>query len=253
MADIPNPKGNIPVPDPTLLTTQQLIREMGGLRELLESQIHALQETLRQREIVVTSEIKALQEVLETRLDGMDKAIAILQTISDRFPSMVAHEISQLKILHEEKFLSTAIQFDGIQKQFEERDTRTEQTSQASTTAINAALQAAKEAVGQQECFFALATSKSEAATTKQIDALQVLFQTGNKATDEKIEEMRGRLLRMEGAGIGQLAAKAENNVDRTSQQGSNMLVIAIVGAAVSGVIALAAVIISLIKPGGLF
>jgi hypothetical protein len=214
----------VPTPDPTALTTEQLLRA-----------------------------ISALREVIETRLDGMDKGIVLLQTTTDKMPAFIGHEINGLKTLHEEKFSSVQLQFDGIQKQFLERDTRTEQGNVASTTAINAALQAAKEAVGQNNIAFAQATQKSENTTTKQIDDLQVLFQTGTKATDEKIEDLKDRQARTEAALLAQVAAKAERKENVTTQQGSNTLILALV-VGVSGVIlGIAAVVISLFKAGGLF
>jgi len=209
----------VPVPDPTLLTTEQLIRAIGALRE-----------------------------VIETRLDGMDKGIVLLQTTNDKFPAFVAHEIKQLEALHDERFKSVQVQFRGIETQFVERDTRTEQNSQASTTAINAALQAAKEAVGQQNVSFALATSKSEAATTKQMDGLQILIQTGTKATDEKIDDIKSRLMRIEGMGVGQISAKQTADVAATQQTSSNALIVAIVVGSVGGLLGIAGLIVGLIK-----
>jgi hypothetical protein len=47
--------------------------------------------------------------------------------------------------------------------------------------AVDAALQATKEAVAEQNRSFALATDKSETATMKQIDALGLAIQTANK------------------------------------------------------------------------
>jgi len=143
---------------------------------------------------------------------------------------------------------SVQVQFRGIETQFQERDTRTEQNSQASTTAINAALQAAKEAVGQQNVSFALATSKSEAATTKQMDGLQVLIQTGTKATDEKIDDIKSRLMRIEGMGVGQISAKQTADVAATQQTSSNALIVAIVVGSVGGLLGIAGLIVGLIK-----
>lgn len=152
-----------PDPDPTVLTTQALLRE-----------------------------ILNLKEIFETRIAGMDKAIVLLQTTSDRVPSWVEKAVGQLRELHDEKFSS-------IQTQFAERDTRTEQTSRDSKVAVDAALQAAKEAVGEQNKSNALAIAKSEAAFTKQIDQIGLLIQTTAKATDDKIDDIKTRLTTIEG------------------------------------------------------
>jgi len=158
----------LPVPDPTLLTTQQLLREINGLRE-----------------------------VIQTRLDGMDKAIELLQATSDRFPARIDEKILSLARVHEEKF-------DSIRQQFIERDVRTEQTARDSKVAVDAALQAAKEAVGEQNKSSALSIAKSETATMKQIDQLGVLVQTATRALEDKIGDIKDRLTRIEGKGEGQ-------------------------------------------------
>src|SRR5579859_5246367 len=121
-----------PVPDPTVLTTQQLQREIGTSRELVEALA------------------SGMQRVFETRLDAMDKAIQLLQAETDRAPARIVQVVDHLRSVHDEKFRS-------IDKQFLERDTRTEQTSRDSKVAVDAALQAAKEAVGEQNKSNALA------------------------------------------------------------------------------------------------
>ena len=167
------PGDSRPVPDPTLLTTQQLLREMSNLRE-----------------------------VIFTRLDAMDKAMDLFRENITRVPTDVDKQVGHLKALHEEKFM-------GVQKQFEERDTRTDQTSRDSKVAIDAALQAAKEAVGQQTQASDRAIAKSETATSKQLDQLAVQIQTETKALDGKITDLKERLTLMEGRGSGVQASWA--------------------------------------------
>lgn len=111
---------NTPIPDPTLLTTEALTREIASLKELVFLKIDSLNE------------------------------------------------------VHAEKFHS-------IQTQFKERDTRDQQTAKDGKSAIDAAFNAAKEAV-----------SKSETTTVKQIDQF-----------DGKINDVKDRLTRIEGASVG--------------------------------------------------
>lgn len=167
-------KGHLPIPDPTLLTTQQLHREIFSVRE-----------------------------VIETRINSMDKAIELVKGIADRIPQLMEKAISQLQGLHEEKFSS-------IQTQFKERDTRSDQTSKDNKVAIDAALQAAKEAVGEQNKSSQLAIAKSEAATTKQIDAIVILIANGQKALDDKIDDIKERLTTIEGNRAGQQEKKQD-------------------------------------------
>ena len=143
----------LPRPDPTVLTTQQLLREVSSVREILEA-----------------------------RLNGMDKAITLLQAAVDRSPT-----IPQVYAEFTEKFNSINIQF--IQ-----RDVRFEQTRIDSKLAIDAALQAAKEAVEEQNRSSSVAVAKSEAATTKQMDSIVEMIQTNTKSLDDKINDLKDRL-----------------------------------------------------------
>jgi hypothetical protein len=161
------------VTDPSALTTQQLFREIGTAREIGETLIYGINQNIT------------------TRIDGMDKAIELLQTSTDRTPNMVSASIERLQELHEEKF-------ESIATQFRERDTRTEQTSRDSKVAVDAALQAAKEAVGEQNKSNALAIAKSEATFTKQIDQIGVLISTMQKGIDDKIDDIKTRLQAIE-------------------------------------------------------
>lgn len=162
-------KSSRPDPDPTLRTNEQLQREAVILRELIELRMEGVQ----------------------VRFDAMDKAIGLLQETANRSPT-----INEVYVKHEQMFQSIATQF-------EERDTRTEQTSKDSKVAVDAALQAAKEAVGAQNESNSLAIAKSEAATTKQIDAMGALITATAKASDEKIDDLKGRLGLIEGRSKG--------------------------------------------------
>ena len=197
----------VPQPDPTLLTTAQLTREIANARELSESKVNGVATMLEGRikyavdamenvrlvaDKYTDTAIKDVKEILETRFVGMDRAIDLLQETQNRFPILMDEKLNQLRSLHQEKF-------DSIRIQFAERDTRTEQTAAGVKIAIDAALQAAKEAVAEQNRSFALATGKSETATMKQIDALGLAIQTANKGLDDKIADMKDRLTRIEG------------------------------------------------------
>jgi LPS O-antigen subunit length determinant protein (WzzB/FepE family) len=160
---MPDTNKNVkPDPDPTVLTTAQLVMVA-----------------------------KYEREIMQARLDGMDKALALLQAAVDRSPS-----IAEIYSEFSEKFAS-------VQTQFRERDTRTEQTSKDSKVAVDAALQAAKEAVGEQNKSSALAIAKSETATTKQIDSITTLIQTNQKALDDKIADVKDRITGIEGRSGG--------------------------------------------------
>jgi hypothetical protein len=182
--------GLVPIPDPTELTTRQLLREIATSREVVEVKITGVQQNL------------------ETRLDGMDRAIELLQKSTDQLPNLIASTMLKLQELHEEKFAS-------VQKQFTERDTRTEQTSRDSKVAVDAALKAQQEAFGEQNKSSALAIAKSEAATMKQMDQIGVIISTGTKATDDKIDDLKSRVQAMESAKQGGAEQKHDTSDSR--------------------------------------
>ena len=156
-----------PITDPTMLTTIQLDRGLVALREVIEARVTALENN-------------------DEHVRGfLDQRHAAIKT-----------EVDRLQELHEEKFRSIAVQFA-------ERDTRTEQTSRDSKVAVDAALQAAKEAVGEQNKSSALAIAKSEAATTKQIDQILVIIQSTTGGLNDKIDDIKSRLTLIEGRAGG--------------------------------------------------
>ena len=228
----------VPQPDPTLLTTAQLTREIANARELIESKVNgaivmlegriastvAALDTLRNEVDRHTEDVK---EILETRLVGMDRTINLLQDTQNRVPMLTDEKLIQLRSLHEEKFASIGVQFA-------ERDTRTEQTAAGVKIAVDAALQAAKEAVAEQNRSFALATGKSETATMKQIDALGLAIQTANKGLDDKIADMKDRLTRIEGMDLGSNRHREQQLGERADTHGGNQNMIAIATAALA-------------------
>jgi len=171
-----------PDPDPTTLTTEQLFRSLATAREITDVQF-----TSRDR----------LTDLLRDLLKG-DLAL-----IRQEIFTQVIHR----KEVSDEKFRGLAEMIvtlgAGIQLQFAERDIRSKAAELAAQVAVGAALQAAKEAVGEQNKSSALAIAKSETATTKQIDQLQTLLQTNSEATNDKINDIKARMDRGEGGTRG--------------------------------------------------
>jgi cation transport regulator ChaB len=199
-----------PVPDPTALTTQQLRREILSLRELLEVRIDGDLNLLR----------RALQSI-------------------DDLPAAIDLRVDHLKELHDEKFKS-------VQVQFAERDTRTEQNSRDSKVAVDAALQAAKEAVEKQDRSNGLAIAKSEAATVKLLDQLGDNLKTTASGFDSKINDLKDRLTLIEGRAVGQSAAAQTQQATVQTQQTSSGLLIALSVGVIGTLIAVGSLIVSI-------
>lgn len=167
-----------PDPDPTVLTTQQLLREIATSRETTEAILNGV------------------RAVVDTRLDAMDKAIVLVREMSDKLPNTIELSVRQLKEIHEEKF-------DSVDTRFIERDTRTDQTRADAKLALDVALQGAKVAVDAAFQAAKEAALKSEQQFTKQIDTIVLLTAAQQKAIDERTDDIKTRLLTIEGSKKG--------------------------------------------------
>lgn len=176
-----------PIPDPTVLTTQALSAAIAALEDKLSARLNGLEANL------------------ETRLKGMDRAQELFQAGLNRIPTEVELRVSNLEQVHAEKFRS-------VDKQFDERDVRAEQSALQVKIAVDAALQAAEKAVG-----------KSELVTVKQIDAQGSLIHTATGALRDQLDDVKDRVTRIEGQSLGTLGQKAEHNT-------SSHLIIAVIG-----------------------
>lgn len=164
-------EGSRPDPDPTVRTIDELRREIDASNKLKDADLRAIH-----------AELEHIYKELDTRAAD------------------IRIQVGHLESLHDEKFRS-------IQTQFIERDTRTEQTSRDSKVAVDAALQAAKEAVGKQQESNQISIDKSEGNFTKQIDQLNELWRATTKAQDDKISDLKGERSISNGRYTGQSAA----------------------------------------------
>ena len=169
-----------PIPDPTILTTQQLQRE-----------------------------ISALKEIIFTRLDANDEAVQLLHEDVTRVPTDTDKQIAHLKELHQEKF-------ESIVKQFGERDARMDREAASNKTSLDAALQAAEKAVNKQNETFALSIAKSENATNKQMEQQATLIHTSNGALESKISDLKDRVTIIEGKTSGQMQAQVTHQTSNS-------------------------------------
>jgi hypothetical protein len=239
--DLLHPDPAASVPDPSVLTSQQMFRESSALREL------------------VFREILGLEKTLATRMDAIEKASALVHEDVTRWPTALDKGLGHLKELHQEKFNSLreivhaaeqlqVEKFNSIKTQFAERDTRSEHDAKETKVAVDAALQAAEKAVGKQQEAFAEATSKSEASTTKQIDQQAELLLKTTGSLEQRINDLKERLGRIEGMGLGGSAVTVERRASREEQRGSNQLIIAVIAILVSAASVLAGVAIAFLK-----
>jgi len=214
---------NVPVPDPTRLTTQLVDRALAAFREVMETRLAGMDLATK----LATSDIDKLSsrasESDQHIRDDMDRQLEALR-------EFLLEHINRVSDVASEKF-------SGIDTRFMERDARTAQAADESRISLDAALAAAKEAVSEQNKANTLAIGKSEAATQKQIDAMAAQMNTQNKALEDKIADLKGRADRAP----GEMAAvsKVDTRLDRSQLYLAIGLVISIVSIAIGLVLGL--------------
>jgi Fe2+ transport system protein B len=144
---------------------------------------------------LVEKAITNLREIIDARINGMDQEIARIERDILARPEAISKEIKHLQELHDERFR-------GIATQFAERDVRVEQTAKDT------------KAVEKQNEAFSLSINKSEAATLKQIDSQADLIKSATGALNDKIDDIKERLTRIEGAAVGRITEKTEKDTN---------------------------------------
>ena len=159
----PGPNGGArPVPDPTILTTEQLLQAIAAERDFVNGQL----------------------DVLRERLAGIDVATELRVGTGTAVTAATDEKIGHLASLMEERFASIAIQF-------KERDTRSERESRDNKVAVDAAFAAQKEAASEQNKSNTLAIDKSEKATAETLNKQADLFKSATDALSDKIDDLR--------------------------------------------------------------
>lgn len=208
----PNPAdatGDRPVPDPTVLTTDNLRREIGHLTELVESKL----------------------DIRDTRIDAIDQATRLWAESTDG------------KLLHEREL--TEERFGSVAQQFVERDTRSEREARDNKVAVDAAFAAQKEAAQKQDEANQKAIDKSETAMDEKVNKLEQLFKTTTDALADKVDDVKQRQnetnLQVGGLiqnGAGQQAQKVEQRAVTAGQLAFGGLIVTVVSLIIGYLIA---------------
>jgi tetrahydromethanopterin S-methyltransferase subunit B len=211
-----------PRPDPTLLTTQQLLREIAALKELLEA-----------------------------RVETPEKLLVLFNETVDRIERHAEGSIKSLQELMFSTFKTVDEKFSGIDKRFQLGEIQTEKAARDVKSAVDAAFAASKEAVSEQNKSNALSNAKSETAVTKQIDQLAEILRTMTKGIDDKIEtvkkgiddkidDLKERMTRVEGRDEGSTRKVVEHQASGNYAAAIIGVVVGVVGVLVAITIALA-------------
>jgi chromosome segregation ATPase len=200
-----------PRPDPTVLTTQQMLRAVGAERDYVDGQLGILRE----------------------RLNAIDVATRLLNETVNRTPTDIQKEITHLRELMQVEFQSVALQF-------KERDTRSERESRDNKVAVDAAFAAQKEAASEQNKSNTLAISKSETSTSETINKLAELVGSKTDALSDKVDDLKNQTaqLRQE---FGQGQAGRQGGVDTVRAIyafAGFVLVLLLIGGAIAAIVA---------------
>jgi len=210
------------------LTTEHLYREMSSLEEKIDAKRIGLMESIKH---IVEGEIG----ILRARLDAMDKVFIIFSDNLTRVPTETDKQVGHLRDLHSERF-------EAIRVQFSERDTRADQYSRDNRIAIDAALQAAKDALSEQNKCSSEAIRKSELGFQKQIDQQAAMINTIAKAQDDRYGDLKERIAIIEASAAGRQEEKKDTHA------GSSLL-ISIVSIVIAIISIISGVIVALVIP----
>ena len=146
--------------------------------------------------------VSSLRDLIGVRLDSIEKAAEIFSANINRVPTDTQKAVATLQALHEAMFDRVLSTIEALRVLIDEkfilRDKGVAETAALTSTALQAALAASKEAVGEQNKSSALAISKSEASTIKTIDGLTLILQASAKAVDDKFSDLKERLSRQD-------------------------------------------------------
>lgn len=172
-------------PDPSVLTTQQLWREVANLKEMVVKEIERMDKAidLAHADLVrvptdVQKAVGALKELHEAQFLAMDR------TIGDRV-IYVDKLLAGAASLVEEKLKSVDSRFSEKDKQVAEN------------------FHTAESAVSKQNQHFEISINKSELFTQNQFNQVNILITSMKKEYDDKFGDLKDRLSRSDGSGRG--------------------------------------------------
>jgi predicted component of type VI protein secretion system len=191
--NVPESKPN---PDPSILTTESLQREVRSLEDADKRITDDMQREFAIRQDNRQRELQSLKELTESEQGSIRESIHRLEALVNANPGLITKEVEHLQELMNEKLRS-------IDLRFVERDVRTQQAAETSQKALDAALLAAAALVNQQNEANASAAALQSQQFTKQIDQIIVLTERSQKAFDDRLGELKERIDRGDGTTSG--------------------------------------------------
>lgn len=139
----------------------------------------------------------------QTQFSAIQTAVDLAHQDAVRVPTIVDRAVTALQALEDGKIALSQATVDArleqTSGQLAKLDIQFQERTAASSTAIAAALQAAKEAVGEQNKSSASAIDKAQAQTTEQLSQLRTLASAEISAQTAQITDLKSRLDKSEG------------------------------------------------------
>ena len=167
----------------------------------------------------------------------------VLTTAASARLEEMLRDLIRSEIAHQSTLFAEKIA--GIETQFRMLETRTAEQKKDTKDALDAALAAQKEAVAAQTASSEKSITKSETATIERIKAVETLLSASTRATDDKIDDLKVRIVAIEAVKLGnveQLANTRAAGFDTRS-------IIATIISVVLALLAIAATAIAILKP----
>lgn len=177
------------VPDPSLLTTEQLLREISRVVALLEAEMHGDRE-------VSEAERRGIREHVKDQLDA-------------------------IRGKHEVRFIGIDDRFDAIEAVRREQKADTQKN-------VEDALLAAKEALREQKSTYDASLTKTEASIKEQSGQRDATVNARILAMEGVLNDVKTRVDRMEAAKIGSAENHTNARLDLGSVVGFIGMLIAI-------------------------
>ena len=199
-----------PDPDPTTATMALIKVSNDALKESVIARFESMDraqalfhEDLTRVPTSLDKAISTLREYMEARLQRLVAVDEHSTTERGTILASLRESMEATAGLHEAKLAAladtVAVFKETVNGRFELGDVQTEKAARDVKSAVDAAFAASKEAVSEQNKSNALAIAKSEAGFTKNMDALADNVKSIVKNTDDKISDLKDRLVAIEG------------------------------------------------------
>jgi uncharacterized coiled-coil protein SlyX len=129
-----------------------------------------------------------------------------------------------------------------VEARFDMLETRTAEQKKDTKDALDAALAAQKEAVASQTASSEKSITKSETATIERIKAVETLLSASTRASDDKIDDLKARVIAIEAVKLGNTEQTTNTRATSNDMRGSMATVIGVI----TTIIAIVGIIITI-------